>query len=121
LVDRLIERALKALSLVLQAGGFGVVALDLADAPLTALNRLPFTTWLRLQRAVEGSETACVLIVPRPLARSAGGVTLSLDGRTQWAGAADRSRRMTGLDVTARVVSPRRRAEGAVTIGATAG
>lgn len=118
LVDRVIERAVKALNLVLQAGGFGVVALDLADAPLSALNRLPFTTWLRLQRAVEGSETACVLIAPRPLARSAGGVTLSLDGRTQWAGAAD-CRRLTGLDVTARVVSPRRRAESAVTISTT--
>ena len=120
LVDRLIERALKAFHLVLQSGGFGLAALDLADAPLAALNRLPFMTWLRLQRAVEGSETACVLIVPRPLARSAGGVTLALDGRTQWAGVSGRSRRLTGMDVTARVVSSRRRMDGAVTIHATA-
>jgi len=120
LVDRLIDRALKAFHLVVQAGGFGVVALDLADAPPAALHRLPFTTWLRVQRAVEGSETACVLIVPRSLARSAGGVTVSLDGRTQWVGASERSRRVTGLDVTARVVSPRRRVDGAVTIKATA-
>jgi hypothetical protein len=119
LVDRLIERALKAFHLVLQAGGFGLVALDLADAPVAALNRLPFMTWLRLQRAVEGSETAGVLIVPRPLARSAGGVTLSLDGRTQWAGVSERSRGLTGLDVTARVISPKRRMDGEVTIHAT--
>jgi len=120
LVDRLIERALKAFHLVLQSGGFGMAALDLADAPLAALNRLPFMTWLRLQRAVEGTEIACVLIVPRPLARSAGGVTLSLDGRTQWVGVSERSRRLIGMDVTARVVSPRRRVDGAVTIHATA-
>jgi hypothetical protein len=120
LVDRLIERALKAFHLVLQSGGFGMAALDLADAPLAALNRLPFMTWLRVQRAVEGSETACVLIVPRPLARSAGGVTLSLDGRTQWAGASERGRRLTGMDVTARVVSPRRPVDGTVTIHARA-
>ncbi len=112
LVDRLIERALKACHLVLQAGGFDVVVLDLADAPLVALHRLPFATWLRMQRAVEGSETACVLVVPRPLARSAGGVTVSLDGRTQWAGEADRSRRLTGLDVTARVISSKRHMDG---------
>ena len=43
LVDRSIERALKALNLVLQAGGFGVVAIDFADAPLAALTRIPFT------------------------------------------------------------------------------
>ena len=30
-VDRAVDRALKALNLVLQAGGFGVVAIDLAD------------------------------------------------------------------------------------------
>src|SRR5688500_14662165 len=42
-VDRALERGLKALNLVLQAGGFGVVAIDLADVPLPALKRLPFT------------------------------------------------------------------------------
>ena len=86
MVDRIIERALKALNLILQAGGFGVVAFDLADAPLPALRRLPFTTWLRVQRTIEGSDTACVLVGPQPLARSAGGLTLLLAGRTQWAG-----------------------------------
>ena len=82
LVERSVERAVKALNLVLQAGGFGVVAIDLADVPLVALKRLPFTTWLRVQRAIEGSDTACVLVVPEPLARSAGGLTVSLAGRT---------------------------------------
>ena len=85
-VERTIDRALKALNLVLQAGGFGVVAIDLADVPGTALRRLPFTTWLRVQRAVEGRDTACVLVAPEPLARSAGGLTLTLTGRTVWTG-----------------------------------
>jgi recombination protein RecA len=118
--DRTLERALKALNLVLQAGGFGVVAIDLADAPLLALKRLPYTTWLRVQRIVEGSDTACVLLTPEPLARSAGGVTLALGAAGQWTGAADRSRRFAGLDVTARVISPRRRVEGDVRLAATA-
>ena len=81
LLDRTVDRALKALNLVLQAGGFGVVAIDLADVPLVALKRIPFTTWLRVQRTIEGSDTACVLVAPEPLARSAGGVTLSLGRR----------------------------------------
>ena len=46
---------------MLQAGGFGLVAIDLADVPGATLRRLPFTTWLRVQRVVEGSDTACVL------------------------------------------------------------
>ena len=120
LLERTVDRALKALNLVLQAGGFGVVAIDLADVPASGLKRVPFTTWLRVQRAIEGSETACVLVVPEPLARSAGGLTLTLAGGTTWAGTADRSRRLAGVDVRVRVVSPRRRAEGDVLFGATA-
>ena len=111
-VDRAIDRALKALNLVLQAGGFAVVAIDLADVPVAALKRLPFTTWLRVQRTVEGSETACVLIVPAPIARSAGGLTLILTGQAGWAGASDRSRRLASVDVGVRIVSPRRRVDG---------
>lgn len=126
LLDRTLERALKALNLVLQAGGFGVVALDLADAPRAALHRIPFTTWLRVQRTIEASDTACVLVGSQPLARSAGGLTLSLAGRTQWAGPDTRpqasglrpQRRLAGLDVTVRVVSPRRRVDGELTLGA---
>jgi hypothetical protein len=116
--DRVIERALKALNLVLQAGGFGVVLLDLADAPIVALNRIPFTTWLRLQRTVEGSETVCLLLAPHPIARSAGGLTLTLGAHPRWEGSADRSRRLTGLDLGMRVVSPRRQVEGEVACSA---
>jgi recombination protein RecA len=114
LLDRTIERALKALNLVLQAGGFGVVALDLADAPPAALHRIPFTTWLRVQRTIEGSDTACVLVVPQPLARSAGGLTLSLSGRARWDGDAERSCLLAGVEVAVRVISPRRRVDAEV-------
>src|SRR5512134_3268475 len=115
-----IDRALKALNLVLQAGGFGVVAIDLADVPPAALRQIPFTTWLRVQRAIEGSDTACVLLTSAPLARSAGGLTISLTGRTTWAGTSDRSRRLTGIDMRARVVSPRKRIDGTVSLSASA-
>jgi recombination protein RecA len=114
LLDRTVDRALKALNLVLQAGGFGVVAIDLADVPLVALKRIPFTTWLRVQRTIEGSDTACVLVGPEPLARSAGGITVSLEAMVQWTGHADRSRRLAGLDMTTRVMSPRQRVQGNV-------
>jgi hypothetical protein len=99
---------------VLQAGGFAVVAIDLADVPPLALKRIPFTTWLRVQRTIEGSDTACVLVAPEPLARSAGGLTLALGAAAQWAGESDRSRRLAGLEIAARAMSPRRRVEGEV-------
>jgi hypothetical protein len=117
--DRALDRALKALNLVLQAGGFGVVALDLADVPLAAIRQIPFNTWMRVQRVIEGSDTACVLITSEPLARSAGGLTLTLAGRPTWTGTSDRSRRLSGVDLRARVVSPRKRIDGDAAVGAT--
>ena len=118
--ERAIDRALKALNLVLQAGGFGVVAIDLADVPPAALRQIPFMTWLRVQRAIEGSDTACMLLTSEPLARSAGGLTVSLTSRATWAGTSDRSRRLAGVDMRARVVSPRKRIDGTVTLSASA-
>jgi hypothetical protein len=76
--QRALDRAIKALTLVLQAGNFGLVAFDAAEAPPHALERLPFTTWRRLQRIIEGSQTACILVGDAPIARSAGGITMRL-------------------------------------------
>jgi hypothetical protein len=116
-IDRALDRALKAVNLILQAGGFGVVAIDLADVPLAAIRQIPFNTWMRVQRVIEGSDTACVLLASEPLARSAGGLTVTLSGRATWAGTSDRSRRLSGIDVRTRVVSPRKRIDGDASIG----
>jgi hypothetical protein len=118
--DRAIDRALKALNLVLQAGGFGVVAIDLVDVPPVAIRQIPFNTWMRVQRIIEGSDTACVLLTSEPLARSAGGLTVTLAGRPAWTGTSDRSRRLSGIDLRARVVSPRKRIDGEAAVGAVA-
>jgi hypothetical protein len=69
-----------------------------------------------VQRVLEGRDTACVLLTPRPLARSAGGVTLSLTGQATWTGTSEHSRRLDGARVHVRVVSPRRRVGGDVTV-----
>ncbi|MCX6552291.1 MAG: hypothetical protein NTY02_15035 [Acidobacteria bacterium] len=81
-IDRSLERAVKAMNLVLQAGGFSVVVLDLADAPTQALRRVPTTTWMRLQRVLEGQTTAGVVLASAPLSRSAGGVSITLHQRS---------------------------------------
>ena len=53
------ERALKAFNLILQAGGSSgaslpvLAVLDLADLPAPVLRRIPFITWLRLQRVIK--------------------------------------------------------------------
>ena len=85
--QRALEQAIRAFALVLQAGNFGLVAFDAGEAPPDALRQLPFTTWLRLQRMVEGTQTVCVLVGPAPMARSSAGLTVRL-GRTGQAGRA---------------------------------
>lgn len=107
-----VERSVKALNLILQAGGFGLVALDLGDASSADIRRLPYNTWLRIQRSIEGSDTACVLLGPEPIGRSAGGLTLTVTGRSSWTGTSDRSRRLTGADSQVHIHSPRRRVAG---------
>lgn len=117
-IEWALDRALKALNLVLQAGGFGLVAIDVADVPARTLRGIPFPTWLRVQRAVEGRDTACVLVAPEPVARSAGGLTLTLTGRTTWTGSSTRPR-VAGAEMRMRVVSPRRRVDGEVALTAS--
>jgi hypothetical protein len=74
--QRALEQAIRAFTLVLQAGNFGLVIFDAAEAPPDAIRRLPFTTWMRLQRIVEGSQTTCLLVGGEPMARSSAGLTL---------------------------------------------
>ena len=106
--QRAVDQAIKALTLVLQAGHFGVVACDLAEAPREAFRGLPFTTWLRLQRIVEGSQTACVLIGSESLARSAAGLTLRLGVKVPGSGFARyREQLFGGLDLRTSVVRAR--------------
>lgn len=105
-------RALKAMNLVLQAGGFGVVALDLADVSMPSLRQLPYTTWIRLARVIEGSPTVAVLVGRDRIARSPGGVTIALDAPAtgvpgRWAGAGDRARRLEGVELYPRIITAR--------------
>jgi hypothetical protein len=119
--QRALEQTVKALTLVLQAGNFGLVAFDVADAPPDAIRRLPFTTWLRLQRMVEGSRTTCVLAGAERLARSSAGLSIELGIRDLGFGIREshgnRGRRgirfnermFHGIDIEARVIRSRAR------------
>src|SRR2546422_10356587 len=105
--QRAIEQAVKAFTLVLEAGNFGLVALDAGEAPPHAMRRLPFTTWFRLQRIVEGSQTASVLVGSEPMARSSAGLTLRLGIRDPRFGIRFSGRLFDGLDIEARIVRAR--------------
>jgi hypothetical protein len=102
-LDRAIKQAIRACDLVLRAGGFGVVVLDLADLPPRRLRAIPAITWLRVAHATEGTDTVCLLVGETPLGRSARGASVSLEARPVWTGRSAQSRRFQGLESTYRV------------------
>lgn len=70
-----VRAALKSAELLLDAGGFGAVLLDL-DAPRA--RRLPDHVWPRLRRDARRSGVALVVLAPQALAGSFAGVRIAL-------------------------------------------
>ncbi|MCX6598330.1 MAG: hypothetical protein NTV70_18410 [Acidobacteria bacterium] len=65
-----VDKAMRAADMILHAGGFGLVVLDLADAPVTATQRIPTSHWYRFQRAVEHTPTVLIVLGTQSLARA---------------------------------------------------
>jgi len=103
-IDHAITQAVRAFDLVIRAGGFGVVALDLGDIPPRRLQAFPAVTWLRLAHATEGRDTAGVLTSEVPIGRSARGVSVQIAAEPCWTGASAQSRRLSGFTP---VITPR--------------
>ena len=76
-----LEQALRAADLLLQAGGFGVVALDLGDVPPALACRVPLTSWFRFRRAVERTPTVLLLLEQEPCARTCASLVLQLQNK----------------------------------------
>ena len=101
--DAWVPRAIRAFDLIVRAGGFAVVALDLADVPARQVKALPGTTWLRLAHAIEGQRSVALLVGASPVSRSARGASVFVSAATRWTGTSLQSRRLDGFDVRARV------------------
>jgi hypothetical protein len=92
--------AIAALGTLIGSGLFDAVVLDLADVPPRDLDRLPGATWLRLQRMLEDTPTAFVLLSQSHVAHGAGpgGAVLSLQAvAPRWSGAPGPGRLLRGL------------------------
>ena len=72
------DRALKAVDLLLQSGGFGLVALDLGDISTAGARRIPSSWWHRFRRAIENTPTCLLVIEHEPNARSCASLALEL-------------------------------------------
>jgi recombination protein RecA len=56
-----LEQAIRAVDLLLQAGGFGAIVLDLASTAPEHARRIPLATWFRFRQAA--ARTRCSLVV----------------------------------------------------------
>jgi hypothetical protein len=76
-----LEQFLRATDLLLESGGFGLIALDLADVPPESARRIPLTTWFRFRRAIEHTPTTLLVIEPQPIAGSCSSLLLQLSSQ----------------------------------------
>lgn len=71
-----IEQALRVADLLLQAGGFAAIVLDMAGIPPEYATRVPLATWFRYRAAAERTRASLVLLTQHPCAKSSGELLL---------------------------------------------
>src|SRR5436305_3188795 len=80
-----INQALRAMDLLIQAGGFGMVAVDLSDVPTKTVRQVPLNAWFRFRRAVEDTPTILLLLEQEPNAKTCASLVLRLEaGEARW-------------------------------------
>ncbi len=76
--EQRMEQVLKTTDLLLQSNGFGLIAIDLSDIPLTSARRIPLTSWFRFRRAVEHTPTVLLVVEQQPIAGSCSSLLVNL-------------------------------------------
>ena len=80
-----IEQALRATDFLIQAGGFGMVAVDLSDVPTRTVRQVPLNAWFRFRRAVEDTPTILLLLEQEPHAKTCASLVVRLEaGEARW-------------------------------------
>ena len=119
--EKSLEQLLRATDLLLESGGFGLIALDLGDLPPQAACRIPLTTWFRFRRAVEHTPTVLLAVERQSIAGSCSSLLIKL-GLIKLTSSEDRisgqslgsqfplpthAQLLTGLEITAELVRSR--------------
>jgi hypothetical protein len=113
--DKSLEQLLRATDLLLESGGFGMIALDLGDLPPQTARRIPLTTWFRFRRAVEHTLTVLLAIERQSIAGSCSSLLLELKSQSSslqqlkdfQPPALTHAQLLTGVAITAEVMRSR--------------
>jgi recombination protein RecA len=71
-----IEQALRVTDLLLQAGGFSAIVLDMASIAPEHASRVPLATWFRYRATAERTQASFLLLTQHPCAKSSGELLL---------------------------------------------
>lgn len=71
-----IEQALRVIDLLLQAGGFAAIVLDMGGIAAEYATRVPLATWFRYRAAAERAQASLLLLTQHPCAKSSGELLL---------------------------------------------
>ncbi len=71
-----IEQALRAADLLLQAGGFSAIVLDMGSIAPEYASRVPLATWFRYRAAAEKNQASILLLTQHACAKSSAGLVL---------------------------------------------
>jgi hypothetical protein len=71
-----LDQALRATDLLLQAGGFAAIVLDLGSTAPEQGTRIPLATWFRFRQAADRTRCSLLVLAQQPLAQSSAAVVL---------------------------------------------
>jgi hypothetical protein len=71
-----LDQAIRATDLLLQAGGFAAIVLDLADVAVEHANRIPLATWFRFRQAADRTQCSLIVLGKAPYAQSSSAVAI---------------------------------------------
>ena len=81
-----VEQAFKAADILIQNGGFAVIAIDLGNVDERLIRKIPLTTWFRFARVMEALPTALLILLPYSAAQSCAALTLKMGASVEWTG-----------------------------------
>jgi recombination protein RecA len=116
-----LEHAFKATDLLLHAGGFGLIILDIGDVAGKDARRIISSWWYRFRRTVENRPTAIIVVSEEACTRSCASLTLELNGVADWSKSNEPESSKVQLGLQQRKVLPMRNHVAANLQGVTQG
>lgn len=98
------DQAMRVTDLLLQAGGFSTIVLDMGSIGAEYASRVPLARWFRYRAAAERTRASVLLITQHPCAKSSAGLVVRLHPAQP---AQDESTLLTGMEHRLEVVCRR--------------